>query len=341
VADAHRARGLRAVMERVHGVIADVEPHDSVERYTGLGVEVLQGHARIQPLDRGDHAGRRPAADADHPPSSSPPAPAPSCRRCRGWRSAGYPDQRHGVGPATELPARLVVLGGGPHRLRAGAELSRAWARRSRRWRWRRASWCARTRRSRSWRRIAAGRRRAGAHRPQALRCERRAARSSSSSNTAGAEQRIEFDELLCAVGRSGAPDGLRPGGTGHPDPRTMRPTNTCRPSTPTSTPRATWPGPSSSPTRPRTRPGTRRSMRCSATFKQVQGRLLGDPLGHLHRPRGGARRPERAGGPGAGHRLRGDALRHRRPGPRDRRQRPPTASSRCSPCRARTASWA
>jgi pyruvate/2-oxoglutarate dehydrogenase complex dihydrolipoamide dehydrogenase (E3) component len=29
-----------------------IEPHDSVERYTGLGVDVLQGHARIvRPLD--------------------------------------------------------------------------------------------------------------------------------------------------------------------------------------------------------------------------------------------------------------------------------------------------
>ncbi|MDP3521852.1 MAG: VTT domain-containing protein, partial [Hydrogenophaga sp.] len=36
-----------AVMARVHQVIRDIEPHDSVERYTGLGVEVLMGHARI------------------------------------------------------------------------------------------------------------------------------------------------------------------------------------------------------------------------------------------------------------------------------------------------------
>jgi pyruvate/2-oxoglutarate dehydrogenase complex dihydrolipoamide dehydrogenase (E3) component/uncharacterized membrane protein YdjX (TVP38/TMEM64 family) len=36
-----------AVMERVQRVIADIEPHDSVERYTGLGVEVIQGEATI------------------------------------------------------------------------------------------------------------------------------------------------------------------------------------------------------------------------------------------------------------------------------------------------------
>ncbi|MGC1955996.1 MAG: VTT domain-containing protein, partial [Gammaproteobacteria bacterium] len=36
-----------AIMERVQRVIGTVAPHDSVERYTGLGVEVLQGTATI------------------------------------------------------------------------------------------------------------------------------------------------------------------------------------------------------------------------------------------------------------------------------------------------------
>ena len=36
-----------AVMRRVSAVIRTIEPHDSAARYTGLGVEVLQGHARI------------------------------------------------------------------------------------------------------------------------------------------------------------------------------------------------------------------------------------------------------------------------------------------------------
>ncbi len=35
------------VMQRVQGVIEKVEPHDSVERYTGLGVDVIEGEARI------------------------------------------------------------------------------------------------------------------------------------------------------------------------------------------------------------------------------------------------------------------------------------------------------
>ncbi len=36
-----------AVMQRVHGVIKTIEPHDSVERFTGLGVDCIQGEARI------------------------------------------------------------------------------------------------------------------------------------------------------------------------------------------------------------------------------------------------------------------------------------------------------
>ena len=38
---------FKAVMQRVQSVIRPVAPHDSVARYAGLGVEVLQGHARI------------------------------------------------------------------------------------------------------------------------------------------------------------------------------------------------------------------------------------------------------------------------------------------------------
>ncbi len=35
------------VMERVQRVISAIEPHDSVERYTGLGVECIDGTAKI------------------------------------------------------------------------------------------------------------------------------------------------------------------------------------------------------------------------------------------------------------------------------------------------------
>jgi uncharacterized membrane protein YdjX (TVP38/TMEM64 family) len=47
-----------AVMRRVHGVIGAIEPHDSVRRYTALGVEVLQA--------RGMSRSNRPTARSAH-----------------------------------------------------------------------------------------------------------------------------------------------------------------------------------------------------------------------------------------------------------------------------------
>jgi pyruvate/2-oxoglutarate dehydrogenase complex dihydrolipoamide dehydrogenase (E3) component len=38
---------FKKVMARVHDVISKIEPHDSVERYTNLGVDVVQGYAQL------------------------------------------------------------------------------------------------------------------------------------------------------------------------------------------------------------------------------------------------------------------------------------------------------
>ena len=117
---------------------------------------------------------------------------------------------------------------------------------------------------------------------------------------------RIAFDEMIAAVGPQPAAEGLRAGRAGHPgQPGHRRPTSISRRSTPTSLRRAMWLGPTSSPTPPRIRPGSPASTRFSA-LQAVQGRLPGDPLGDLPRPRGGPRRPERTGGARKGHRVRG-----------------------------------
>ena len=114
-----------AVMRRIHRVIADIEPHDSVDRYTKLGVEVLTGYAKmVSPWDveialadgtiqklSARHiiiaAGARPFV---------PPIP--------GLEEAGYLTSDT-VWNLTALPKRFVVLGGGP----IGAELSQSFAR--------------------------------------------------------------------------------------------------------------------------------------------------------------------------------------------------------------------
>ena len=39
---------FKAIMAKVHETIQAIEPHDSIERYTQLGVKCIQGHAQIQ-----------------------------------------------------------------------------------------------------------------------------------------------------------------------------------------------------------------------------------------------------------------------------------------------------
>jgi len=125
VADASGRVDFAAVMQRVHGVIRDIEPHDSVERYTGLGVEVLQGHARITSpwtVEVTLEGGRkqllstRSIVIATGASPFVPPIP--------GLQEVGCLTSDT-VWSLTELPKRLVVLGGGP----IGAELAQSFAR--------------------------------------------------------------------------------------------------------------------------------------------------------------------------------------------------------------------
>jgi pyruvate/2-oxoglutarate dehydrogenase complex dihydrolipoamide dehydrogenase (E3) component/uncharacterized membrane protein YdjX (TVP38/TMEM64 family) len=114
-----------AVMRRVYRVIADIAPHDSVERYTSLGVDVVQGHARITgpwsvEITRSDGSLQtlttRNIVIAAGASPFVPPIP--------GIERTGYltSDTVWGL---TKLPGRLVVLGGGP----IGSELAQSFAR--------------------------------------------------------------------------------------------------------------------------------------------------------------------------------------------------------------------
>ena len=125
VADAVGRVDFAAVMKRVHGVIRDIEPHDSIERYTGLGVEVLQGHARITSpwtveVKRAD--GRTQTLTTKNIVIAA--GASPFVPPIPGLKEAGFltSDTVWGL---TELPKRLVVLGGGP----IGSELAQSFAR--------------------------------------------------------------------------------------------------------------------------------------------------------------------------------------------------------------------
>lgn len=113
------------VMERVQSVIKTIAPHDSVERYTGLGVDVVQGSAKIVSpweveITREDGSRQklttRSIVIATGARPFVPPIP--------GIEEVGYLTSDN-VWELRELPRRLVVLGGGP----IGCELTQAFAR--------------------------------------------------------------------------------------------------------------------------------------------------------------------------------------------------------------------
>ena len=108
------------VMQRVAGIIGKIEPHDSVERYSGLGVDCISGRARIVSPYEIEVAGRtittRSIVVATGAVPLIPPIP--------GLDRVDYLTSDT-VWSLKELPQRLVVLGGGP----IGCELSQAFAR--------------------------------------------------------------------------------------------------------------------------------------------------------------------------------------------------------------------
>lgn len=117
------------VMARVHQVIADIAPHDSVERYTDLGVEVLEGYAKlIDPwtveVAMTDGTTRRLTTRAIIIATGAQPFVPP----LPGIDDVGYLTSDtlwDALKDRDTAPKRLVVLGGGP----IGSELAQSFAR--------------------------------------------------------------------------------------------------------------------------------------------------------------------------------------------------------------------
>jgi pyruvate/2-oxoglutarate dehydrogenase complex dihydrolipoamide dehydrogenase (E3) component len=101
-------------------VVRQVEPHDSVERYTGLGVDVIQGEGRLVSPWEVEVDGRRIAArNIVIATGARPLVPG-----LPGLDTVDYLTSDT-VWQLRELPRRLVVLGGGP----IGVELAQCFAR--------------------------------------------------------------------------------------------------------------------------------------------------------------------------------------------------------------------
>ncbi|MEP7350944.1 MAG: FAD-dependent oxidoreductase [Sphingorhabdus sp.] len=129
LASAEPAVNFKAVMERVHGVIATIAPADGVERYTELGVDVRLGHATIVDPWTVEITGANGVKQRLTTRSIVIAAGAePFVPDIPGLAEAGYltSDTMWDVLATRDaVPRRLMIVGGGP----IGTELAQAFAR--------------------------------------------------------------------------------------------------------------------------------------------------------------------------------------------------------------------
>lgn len=111
---------FKKVMERLRRLRSEISQHDSASRFSELGVDVFLGEGRFRDRSSIEVEGQtlefRKAVIATGGRPVEPPI--------EGLREAGYLTNET-VFSLTELPARLVVVGGGP----IGSELAQAFAR--------------------------------------------------------------------------------------------------------------------------------------------------------------------------------------------------------------------
>lgn len=109
-----------AVMDRVKHVIREIEPHDSVERYTSLGVECVAGEAHLLDAHRVAVGGR--VLETRNIVLALGAAPA--VPKLAGLDQVPYRTSEN-LWEMRELPRHLVILGGGP----IGCEMAQAFQR--------------------------------------------------------------------------------------------------------------------------------------------------------------------------------------------------------------------
>ncbi|HCT72398.1 FAD-dependent oxidoreductase [Psychrobacter aquimaris] len=209
---------FKNVMTRIHKVIADIAPNDSIERYTDLGVEVLKGYAKfIDPwtVEIALNDGGTQTLTARSIVIAT--GARPFIPDLPGLEETGYVTSDTMWNTFTELaevPKKLVVLGGGP----VGSELAQAFARLG-------SNVTQIERGARLMKKedvevsefaqqalTKSGVNVLTSH--QAIRCEARDGKKfiivepqsdniAGQSHTGKQEMAIEYDELICAVGRS------------------------------------------------------------------------------------------------------------------------------------------
>lgn len=206
LSDATPGFRFKAVMQRIHDVIQAIAPHDSVERYTGLGVEVLQGYAKlvnpwtVEIALTGGGTQRLTARSIVIAAGARPFVPP-----LPGLDDVGYVTSDtlwDAFARLDEVPRRLVVLGGGP----IGCELAQSFARLGAQVTQVEMAPRLMIREDEEVSALAKASLAADGvavltgH--KALRCERVNGDKTLVVEHDGVEKRIAFDQLLCAVGR-------------------------------------------------------------------------------------------------------------------------------------------
>lgn len=108
-----------AVMERVARVIKEVEPHDSIERYQGLGVECIEGEARlVSPWEVEVNGQRLASRHIVIATGARPLVPTLPGLEQVPWLTS------YTLWQLRTAPRQLLVLGGGP----IGCELAQSFA---------------------------------------------------------------------------------------------------------------------------------------------------------------------------------------------------------------------
>jgi pyruvate/2-oxoglutarate dehydrogenase complex dihydrolipoamide dehydrogenase (E3) component/uncharacterized membrane protein YdjX (TVP38/TMEM64 family) len=120
IVDAAGKVDFAAVMRRVQTVIETIEPHDSPERFTSLGVECVSGAARLLSPYEVEVEGKRITTESIVIASGA----RPFIPLVPGLDGIDYLTSDN-VWSLTELPPRLLVVGGGP----IGCELAQAFSR--------------------------------------------------------------------------------------------------------------------------------------------------------------------------------------------------------------------
>ncbi|MGL4725355.1 MAG: FAD-dependent oxidoreductase [Scandinavium sp.] len=217
---------FRQVMDSVAATVRAIAPHDSVERYTALGVEVIQGYAKlvdpwtVEIASPGGETQRLTARSIILATGAKPRVPS-----LPGLETAGYLTSDtlwSAFSQLDAIPQRIAILGGGPIGCELAQSLARLGAKVTQLEKGPRlmsredeeASELVRAALEGEGVQVLTGH--------QALRCENEGEQKILVALRDGVEIRLAYDALICAVGRVARLEGYGLEALGIPTQKTI-----------------------------------------------------------------------------------------------------------------------